>query len=132
MFKVLVGDKEPKRENHRIESAQGAICPNYMSGQVQINQDKIVCEIEESGMLEEPEGQVLLGGLEIDHQVHNAGSRRGKERHASKERGSSQVKYPSPLHSMHCTNLVDRINGRMTLEQCPYNLQPTLPSPARQ
>ena len=32
MLKVLVGDEELKRENHRIESAQGAIHPNYMSG----------------------------------------------------------------------------------------------------
>ena len=69
-----MGDAEPKRGNHKIEQAQGAVCPNYMSRQVRINLDKIVWEIEESGMPKEPEGQVLLEGPENDHQVHNDGS----------------------------------------------------------
>lgn len=38
-------------------------------------------------MPEEPEGKVLLEGLEIDHQVHNARSQGGNEICINKERG---------------------------------------------
>ena len=81
----IVGGEELKRENHRIKPAQGVVLPNYMSGKARINLDKIVWEIEESGMPEELEGQVLLGGSKIDHQVHKAESQGGKERCASEE-----------------------------------------------
>ena len=48
-----------------------------------------------------------------------------------KKTGNIQEKYPSPLHSMHYTNLVGRINDRMTPEQYPHNLQHILPPPAK-
>jgi len=50
----------------------------------------------------------------------------------AREGKSFQIKHPSPLHLMHCTNSAYRINGRITPKQCPHNLQPTLPPPARQ
>ena len=37
--------------------------------------------------------------------------------------GNFQVKYPSPLHSMHCINSAGHINDRMTSEQYLYSLQ---------
>ena len=70
----IVRGEEPKRENHRVKPTQEAVLHNYMLGQAQINLDKIVWEIEESGTPKEPEGQVLLEGLEIDRQVHKAES----------------------------------------------------------
>ena len=70
----IVGGEELKRENHRVKPTQGAVLHNYMLGQAQINLDKIVWEIEESGTPKEPEGQVLLEGLDIDRQVHKAES----------------------------------------------------------
>lgn len=49
----------------------------------------------------------------------------------AKEEGSFQIKHPLPPHLMHYTNLVYCINGKITLEQCLYSLQPTLPLPAK-
>ena len=74
IYIYIVWGKDMKRENHRIKPVQGAVHPNYMLGQAQTNLDKVVREIEESGTPEKPEGQVLLRGLEIDHQVHKAES----------------------------------------------------------
>ena len=90
----IVWGKDMKRETHRIKPVQGAVRPNYMSGQAQTNLDKVVREIEESGTPEKPEGQVLLGGLEIDDQVHKAKSRGEKERYASEERRKLPDKVP--------------------------------------
>ena len=74
-----------------------------MSGQVQINLDKIVWETEKSGTSNEPEGQVLLEGLEIDHQVHNVESWGGKERRASKKNGKFPGNVPiiSAFNALH-------------------------------
>ena len=101
--KITMGGEEPKRKNHRIKPAQGAIHPNYMSRQVRINLDEIVQETAENGTPEEPKGQVLLGGPEIDYQVHNIGSQGGKERCASKERGKFPSKVPitSVFNALH-------------------------------
>ena len=46
--------------------------------------------------------------------------------------GSFQIKHPSPLPLMHYTYSTSRINDKMTLEQCPYTLHPTLPPQAKQ
>ena len=46
--------------------------------------------------------------------------------------GTFQIKHPSSLYLMHCTNSVCRINGRMTPEQCLHSLHPTLPPPVKQ
>lgn len=45
--------------------------------------------------------------------------------------GSFQIKHPSPPHLIHYTNSVNCINGRMTPEQCPHTLHPTLPPPVK-
>ena len=54
-------------------------------------------------MLEEPEGKILLGEPENDHQVHNAKSQGGKERRSSKEKGKFPSKVPiiSALNALH-------------------------------
>ena len=70
----IVKGEELKRENHRIKLAQGAVLPNYMSRKARINLGKIFWETEESGTPEDPEGQVLLRGPEINHLVHKADS----------------------------------------------------------
>ena len=53
------------------------------------------------------------------------GAGEGRRDMQVKKGGNFQVKYPSPLYSMHCTNSIGHINGRMTLtlEQCPHSLQ---------
>ena len=81
-----MGGEELKREDHRTKHALRVVHPNYMSGQAWTNLGKVVRETEESDTPKEPKGQLLLGGLEIDHQGHNAESRRGKEKRASEDR----------------------------------------------
>ena len=53
--------------------------------------------------LEEHEGQELLGGSKIDHQVHKAGGRGGKERRASEEGGKfpDKVFITSAFNALH-------------------------------
>ena len=72
-----------------------------MSGQARTNLGKVVRETEESDTLEEPKGQVLLRGPEIDHQGHKIESRGGKERCASEERRKL------PINTLFCTRLID-------------------------
>ena len=57
-------------------------------------------------MLEEPEGKILLGEPENDHQVHNAKSQGGKERRATKERG----KFPSKIPITFAFNTLHQFN----------------------
>ena len=42
------------------------------------------------------------------------------------------IKYSSPPHLIHCANSVSRINEKVTLEQYPHTLHPTLPLSAKQ
>ena len=72
-----------------------------MSGQAQTNLGKVVRETEESDTPEEPKGQVLLRGPEIDHQGHKIESRGRKERRASEERRKL------PVDTSFCTRLIN-------------------------
>ena len=77
--------------------------------------------VDKSSSIETEAGH--LRSLKIEHSLEDFRQATWTKRLKTKEwgtdvqvkrRGDFQAKYPSPPHSMHCTNSTSRINGKMT------------------
>ena len=88
-------------------------------------------EAEEANYLRSLKSECSFGGIKHATWTKRQNNKEGGRDVQAKKKGNIQVKYPSPLHSIHYTNSVSRINSRMTLEQYPHSLQYILPPPAK-